>query len=114
MNRAVRALGLASTRFGNPHGMMHDRHQATAWDMAVLAVHAMRDRVLQRIAATRRHAVTLETVRYASPPPAPSLHRGVPREEGEPHSVSRSGVRRPEPATTGGARRWRGGVGRRD
>lgn len=78
MNRASRALGLADTRFGNPHGMMHERHRSTAWDMAVLAFHAMRDPVLQGIAATRRHAVTLETVRAEPPTLAGSRLTSLP------------------------------------
>jgi D-alanyl-D-alanine carboxypeptidase (penicillin-binding protein 5/6) len=44
MNKLAKALGMASTKFGNPHGLEREGLKAgsTAADMARLSVHAMR------------------------------------------------------------------------
>jgi len=41
MNERASQLGMAGTRFANPHGLHHDDHYTTAKDMAILARHAV-------------------------------------------------------------------------
>ena len=57
MNELSRRLGLKNTRFKNPHGLDQDGHVSSAYDMAVIGRTLMRNPVLARIVAERRHEV---------------------------------------------------------
>jgi serine-type D-Ala-D-Ala carboxypeptidase (penicillin-binding protein 5/6) len=57
MNELAGRLGLKNTRFKNPHGLDQDGHVSSAYDMAVIGRALMRNSVLARIVAERRHEV---------------------------------------------------------
>ncbi|MCL6561650.1 MAG: D-alanyl-D-alanine carboxypeptidase [Firmicutes bacterium] len=41
MNRTAERLGMRNTHFQNPHGLHHPQHYASAWDLGILARHAV-------------------------------------------------------------------------
>jgi D-alanyl-D-alanine carboxypeptidase (penicillin-binding protein 5/6) len=53
MNERARELGATGSRFQNPHGHTQIDHQATAFDLAILARHLLRDPRLSRLVAAR-------------------------------------------------------------
>ena len=53
MNEKAAELGMENTHFANPNGLDDEEHYSTAEDMAKLAVAAMDDPVLRRVASTR-------------------------------------------------------------
>jgi D-alanyl-D-alanine carboxypeptidase len=55
MNELVDRLGLANTRFKNPHGLDQDGHVSSAYDMAIIGRALMRQPVLARIVSEERH-----------------------------------------------------------
>ena len=55
MNRTARALGLRSTHFVNPHGLMHPAHASTALDVAVLVHAAMANARFRQVAGAREY-----------------------------------------------------------
>lgn len=58
MNQRARQLGAHNTRFKNPHGLHHDEHYSTAYDMAVIARHALGIAKFQEIIATPEVKIT--------------------------------------------------------
>ncbi|MDW7651983.1 MAG: D-alanyl-D-alanine carboxypeptidase family protein [Bacillota bacterium] len=52
MTRRAKELGAAQTKFMNPHGLHHEDHYTTAYDLGVIAVHAMSLPKFREIAAT--------------------------------------------------------------
>ncbi|MBX5466560.1 MAG: D-alanyl-D-alanine carboxypeptidase [Firmicutes bacterium] len=48
MNRTAARLGMRQTHFQNPHGLHHPQHYATAYDLGLLARHAVRHPLLLR------------------------------------------------------------------
>ena len=54
MNRKARELGLAHTRYRNPHGLDEAGHVSTATDSAVLLRAALRDATIRRYVGMRR------------------------------------------------------------
>lgn len=57
MNRRAAELGLANTRFANPHGLDAPGHYTTAADLAQLTRIALRQRAFAEIVATREKTV---------------------------------------------------------
>lgn len=49
MNQRAKELGTKNTNFTNPHGMPDDAHVSTAYDLAILARHAMTYEVFREI-----------------------------------------------------------------
>jgi serine-type D-Ala-D-Ala carboxypeptidase (penicillin-binding protein 5/6) len=54
MNEMVDRLGLANTRFKNPHGLDQEGHVSSAYDMAIIGRALMRQPVLARIVSEER------------------------------------------------------------
>ncbi len=52
MNQRARELGLQSTRFENPHGLYHEDHYTTAYELAVIAAHALSIPLFREIVST--------------------------------------------------------------
>jgi len=52
MNEKARDLGMANSRFMNPHGLDHNDHYSTANDMAKLTAYALSNPVFQEIVRT--------------------------------------------------------------
>ena len=54
MNKRAKELGALNTHFNNPHGLPDDNHITTAYDLAVIAKHAMSFDLFRDIVATER------------------------------------------------------------
>ncbi|NLM52585.1 MAG: D-alanyl-D-alanine carboxypeptidase [Firmicutes bacterium] len=52
MTQRARRLGAVNTKFMNPHGLDHEEHYTTAYDLALIASHAMSLPKFREIAAT--------------------------------------------------------------
>ncbi|MDP1835479.1 MAG: D-alanyl-D-alanine carboxypeptidase family protein [Chlamydiales bacterium] len=52
LNKYVKEVGCQDTHFMNPHGLHHPEHYTTAYDMAVLSAHALKNRQFREIVAT--------------------------------------------------------------
>jgi D-alanyl-D-alanine carboxypeptidase len=52
MNEKAESLGLANTRFANPHGLDQEDHYSSARDLAVLTAYALKNPVFQEIVKT--------------------------------------------------------------
>lgn len=60
MNRRARELGARHSRFRNPHGLTQDGHLSTAYDLAQIFRHALRDAVFAELVQTRNAALRVE------------------------------------------------------
>ncbi|NLM04628.1 MAG: D-alanyl-D-alanine carboxypeptidase [Clostridiales bacterium] len=54
MNKRARELGAKNTHFTNPHGLPDDNHVTTAYDLAIIAKHAMSFELFRDIVSTVR------------------------------------------------------------
>lgn len=52
MTQRARELGARNTSFRNPHGLHHPEHYTTAYDLAIIAAHAMGIKEFQKIIST--------------------------------------------------------------
>lgn len=52
LNTYLKELGCQDTHFMNPHGLHHPDHYTTAYDMALLTAHALKNRQFREIVAT--------------------------------------------------------------
>ncbi len=52
MNEKAAELGLKNTRFANPHGLYHEEHYTTAYELAKLAKYAMENPVFAQVVNT--------------------------------------------------------------
>lgn len=57
MNRDVHALGLTHSHFMNPHGLDHDEHYSTAYDMAVITRAALQNAEFRKIVSTKYYTI---------------------------------------------------------
>ena len=57
MNRKVRALGLDNTHFTNPHGLDHEEHYTTAYELAQIARAVLQKPLLRTIVSTRKTTI---------------------------------------------------------
>lgn len=55
MNKKAEALGLKNTHFVTPNGLDSEGHYTTAWDLAVLASHALKNKDFINITNTKSH-----------------------------------------------------------
>lgn len=60
MNQKALEIGATSTHFVNSHGLDHPNHYTTAYDLAVMTRHAMRNPKFAELVATREKAVAPE------------------------------------------------------
>ncbi len=58
MNTKAKELGLISTSFKNPHGLSADGHYTTAYELAKITYHAMKNPVFRQITSTKNYTVT--------------------------------------------------------
>ena len=59
MNRKAADLGLTDTHFVNPHGLDHEEHYTTAYELGVITAAALQNPVFSRICATDRKTIPL-------------------------------------------------------
>jgi D-alanyl-D-alanine carboxypeptidase len=57
MNRKAEELGLTNTHFTNPHGLDHEQHYTTAYDLARLAAYALQNSKFAEICSTPKHTI---------------------------------------------------------
>lgn len=58
MTRRARELGAAQTKFMNPHGLHHEEHYTTAYDLGLIAAHAMSLPAFREIIATEQKKIS--------------------------------------------------------
>ena len=59
MNRKASELGLTDTHFVNPHGLDHEDHYTTAYELAVITRAALENETFRAICATKRKTIPL-------------------------------------------------------
>lgn len=68
MNKRARELGALNTHFTNPHGLPEENHTTTAYDLAVIARHAMTIPKFREVANTVRYQIPItektDEIRY--------------------------------------------------
>ncbi len=57
MNAKAKELGCKNTNFTNPHGLTHENHLISAYDMALIASYAMKNETFRKIVST--HSFTI-------------------------------------------------------
>lgn len=55
MNAYLQKLGCTKTSFQNPHGLHHPKHLTTAYDMAILTQHALKNPIFCQLVSTVRY-----------------------------------------------------------
>lgn len=58
MTNRARELGATQTRFMNPHGLHHEEHYTTAYDLALISAHAMSIPKFHEISTTREKKIS--------------------------------------------------------
>ncbi len=59
MNKKAQELGLSNTHFVTPHGLDEDEHYTTAYELAILANHAMNNEIFAEIVGTKNYTITI-------------------------------------------------------
>ena len=59
MNNKALSLGLSSTNFTSPHGLDHDEHYTTAYDLALITDYALRNETFSKIVNTQSYMVNI-------------------------------------------------------
>lgn len=59
MNNKAKELNLANTNFVTPHGLDNDNHYTTAYELAILADYALKNKTFANIVATKNYTVTI-------------------------------------------------------
>jgi D-alanyl-D-alanine carboxypeptidase (penicillin-binding protein 5/6) len=79
MNDKVAALGLKDTHFTNPHGLQDEQHYSSAYDMAMLALYAMKNPTFAEIVKTADISVATpnRTFKLANTNPLLGVYPGV-------------------------------------
>ena len=55
MNETAQKAGATNTNFVNPHGLHHDEHYTTAYDLCKISYYAMQNELFREIVATKQH-----------------------------------------------------------
>lgn len=53
MNEKAKEIGMKNSSFSNPHGLDDENHYSTAYDMALLTMHAMKNETFKTIVSTK-------------------------------------------------------------
>jgi len=64
MNETALKIGAMDTNFTNPHGLAHDDHYTTAYDLALITAYGLNIPKFSEIVATRRKVVSWEGREY--------------------------------------------------
>jgi len=62
MNERAKDYGLISTHFMNPHGLADTEHYTTAYELGVIASHALQNELFARVAKTRHYTFAGEGI----------------------------------------------------
>ncbi|HHY82062.1 MAG TPA: D-alanyl-D-alanine carboxypeptidase [Clostridiales bacterium] len=60
MNKTAKKIGAHNTHFVNPHGLHHDDHYTTAYDLALITAYGLKNPVFEKIVSTRYHTMPWE------------------------------------------------------
>lgn len=60
MNQKAEALGLRATHFTNPHGLDHEEHYTTAFDLAKITAYALKNDTFRTVCSTVRKTIPLK------------------------------------------------------
>ena len=60
MNKKAREIGAVNTNFKNPHGLDADGHYTTAFDLAMIAREAMKNKKFREIVSTKTYSIPME------------------------------------------------------
>lgn len=60
MNKKAREIGAMNTNFMNPHGLHHEEHYTTAYDLALISAYAMENTAFRQIASTKYYKIPWE------------------------------------------------------
>lgn len=64
MNATAAKVGVTDSHFVTPHGLHHDEHYTTAYDLAMITAYAMQNPVFAEIVATKRHTMPWQGREY--------------------------------------------------
>ncbi len=60
MNKKAREIGAINTNFENPHGLDSDGHYTTAYDLALIAREAMKNKKFSQIVSTKTYSIPMQ------------------------------------------------------
>ncbi len=60
MNKRAREIGALNTNFENPHGLDSEGHYTTAYDLALIAREAMKNKKFREIVSTKTYSIPME------------------------------------------------------
>ena len=60
MNKRARETGAVNTNFINPHGLDSDGHYTTAYDLALIAKEAMKNKFFRKIVSTKDYTIPMK------------------------------------------------------
>lgn len=58
MNSKAREIGAVNSYFSNPHGLPHDRHYSTAYDLGLISCYALQNERFREIIATPEYTIS--------------------------------------------------------
>jgi serine-type D-Ala-D-Ala carboxypeptidase (penicillin-binding protein 5/6) len=64
LNSYLKMLGCHQTHFKNPHGLHHPEHVTTAYDLAIMAKEALKNRVFRKIVSTVRYTTSQTNLEF--------------------------------------------------
>lgn len=64
MNDTAAKVGVTDSHFVTPHGLHHDEHYTTAYDLAKITSYAMKNATFAKIVATKRHTMPWQGRNY--------------------------------------------------
>lgn len=59
MNNKCEILGLTSSHFVTPHGLDNDNHYTTAYELAILTDHALKNETFRKLVGTKNYTVSI-------------------------------------------------------
>ena len=62
MNERAAQMGLSDTHFTNPHGLYDEDHYTTAYDLAIISAHALKNEKISGIFSTYKQTLPIDTV----------------------------------------------------
>ena len=57
MNETAKSCGAVNSNFVTPHGLDHDKHYTTAYDLALISANALNNPIFKEIVSTKLHVV---------------------------------------------------------
>ena len=60
MNQRAKEIGAENTSFKNPHGLDAEEHFTTAYDLALIAREAMKNKIFRQIVSTKTYSIPME------------------------------------------------------